>query len=416
LGIPSRPSSQSSEPPPATHSSRRLISSCRSTARELNAGPITSRDRVQKLKSAGKSRLGSRRGKAIRRSRPRLEQRHHRVVRRGLTTEHDIPIGVRGTERNQRWAGFCHPKVAKSILTPPQLLGRTIPTSRADAIPALRALNLLKERWVDFVLPWGPGGSVGFELGTGNYVAKPESDLDIVVYAKRRMTAEETKSVCNRTMNLPAAIDIRVETPVCGFSLREFASQSLAAILLRAPSGIVLGKDPWVADPSQGKRIETAMSVAFLFPGQGSQVPGMLHALPDHPSIARGLDEVTEALGENVLELDSSAALRSTVSVQLALLASGVAVARALVAEGVAPEAVAGISAGAFAAAEVAGVLNLADGVRLMKLSERRLPESFSTPYLSAFLRAAADCVGPKNAQHTAASGSPRKQKRSPCE
>lgn len=80
------------------------------------------------------------------------------------------------------------------------------------------------------------------------------------------------------------------------------------------------------------------MSVAFLFPGQGSQAPGMLHALPDHPSIVRTLDEASEALGENVLELDSPAALRSTVSVQLALLASGVAVARALVAEGVAPE------------------------------------------------------------------------------
>jgi len=85
-------------------------------------------------------------------------------------------------------------------------------------------------------------------------------------------------------------------------------------------------------------------------------------------------------------------------------------------AEGVAPEAVARMSAGAFAAAVVAGVLNLADGVRLMKLSERRLPESFSTPYLSAFLRAAADGIGPKNAQHTSASGSPRQQKRSPCE
>ena len=109
------------------------------------------------------------------------------------------------------------------------------------------------------------------------------------------------------------------------------------------------------------------MSVAFLFPGQGSQVPGMLHTLPDHPAIARTLDEASESLGENVLEFDSTDALQSTVSVQLALLASGIAVARALMAEGVEPEAVAGMSAGAFAAAVAAGVLNLADGVRLMK-------------------------------------------------
>src|SRR5258708_34517931 len=114
---------------------------------------------------------------------------------------------------------------------------------------------------------------------------------------------------------------------------------------------------------SQGERIEIPMSVAFLFPGQGSQVPGMLHALPDHPSITRTLDEVSEALGGNVVELDSPAALRSTVSVHLALLASGVAVARALVGEGVTPEAVAGIVAGAFAPSVGACDVNLTLGV-----------------------------------------------------
>jgi phosphoribosyl-dephospho-CoA transferase len=167
------------------------------------------------------------------------------VVRRGVATRQEIPIGVRGTERNQRWPAFCHPKLVKSTFTPAQLLGRTIPTSRADAIPAIRALNLLKKRWTDVALPWGPGGSVAFELATGNHVAKPESDLDIVVYAEVRITADEAKSICDSAINLPAAIDIRVETPVCGFSLREFASQSSAAILLRTPSGVVLGTDPW---------------------------------------------------------------------------------------------------------------------------------------------------------------------------
>jgi malonate decarboxylase epsilon subunit len=109
------------------------------------------------------------------------------------------------------------------------------------------------------------------------------------------------------------------------------------------------------------------MSVAFLFPGQGSQVPGMLHNLPDHPAVARTLDEVSESLHADVRELDSAEALQSTVSVQLALLASGVAVARALLVEGVNPEAVAGLSVGAFAAAVAADVLNLADGARLVK-------------------------------------------------
>src|SRR5260370_39655475 len=104
------------------------------------------------------------------------------------------------------------------------------------------------------------------------------------------------------------------------------------------------------------------MRVAFLFPGQGSQICGMLHALPDHPAIARTLDEVSENLGQNVRQLDSTAALQSTVSVQLALLASGVAVARALGADGVDPEAVAGISVRASSAAGRADALTPPQG------------------------------------------------------
>ena len=78
------------------------------------------------------------------------------------------------------------------------------------------------------------------------------------------------------------------------------------------------------------------MSIAFLFPGQGSQVPGLLHTLADHPAIGRTLTEASDHLRRDVRDLDSSEALRSAVPVQLALLTVGVAVARALAEEGVA--------------------------------------------------------------------------------
>ena len=109
------------------------------------------------------------------------------------------------------------------------------------------------------------------------------------------------------------------------------------------------------------------MSIALLFPGQGSQIPGMLDALPDHPAVTQTLDEVSEYLNTDILELDSEEALRSSVSVQLALLACGVSMARALTEEGVVPEAVAGLSVGAFAAAALSGVISLSDAVCLVR-------------------------------------------------
>jgi malonate decarboxylase epsilon subunit len=123
------------------------------------------------------------------------------------------------------------------------------------------------------------------------------------------------------------------------------------------------------------------VSIALLFPGQGSQTPGMLHRLPDHPAVVGTIEEMSAQLGHDVRAFDSPEALRSTVSVQLALLAAGVAAARALEDEGVIPEAVAGLSVGAFGAAVHAGVLKLTDCVRLVRqraeLMERSSPDGY---------------------------------------
>jgi phosphoribosyl-dephospho-CoA transferase len=167
------------------------------------------------------------------------------VVRRGLASGQTIPVGVRGTERNQRWAAECSPALVKSITTPPQLLKRSVPMFRADSVPAFGSLLLLKDRWTGFDCPWGPGGSVGFELATGSHVAKPESDLDIVIYADEPITTDEAKSLCALASDLPAAVDIRVETRTCGFSLKEYANQGPAPILLRTLRGVRLGSVSW---------------------------------------------------------------------------------------------------------------------------------------------------------------------------
>src|SRR6266478_3836096 len=61
------------------------------------------------------------------------------------------------------------------------------------------------------------------------------------------------------------------------------------------------------------------MSVAFLYPGQGAQIPGMLHQLPERAQATWTLQEASQVLGRDVLTLDTEQALSSTVPVQLAV-------------------------------------------------------------------------------------------------
>jgi malonate decarboxylase epsilon subunit len=129
------------------------------------------------------------------------------------------------------------------------------------------------------------------------------------------------------------------------------------------------------------------MSVAFVFPGQGSQTPGMLHHLLNDRAIIQTLDEISQALHSDVRKLDSDQGLESDVDVQVALFAAGVATARALMELDVKPAAVCGLSVGAFAAAVVAGVLQLSDGVELVRLRAEEMIKLYPTGYgLSAIV------------------------------
>lgn len=123
------------------------------------------------------------------------------------------------------------------------------------------------------------------------------------------------------------------------------------------------------------------MEIAFLFPGQGSQHPGMLHSLPDHPAVKSTLSQISDALGEDVLLLDSEQALTSTTSAQLSIFAAGVAVAGTLMELGVSPGAVSGLSVGAYAAAVVSKALSLRDAVTLVKLRANQMEQMFHDGY-----------------------------------
>ena len=123
------------------------------------------------------------------------------------------------------------------------------------------------------------------------------------------------------------------------------------------------------------------MSILFTFPGQGAQRAGMLHALPQNALVRAALDEASDVLGRDALALDSAEALHSSVAVQLALLMAGVATARHLIQEAGPPDAVAGLSVGAYPAAVVASVLTYADALRLVERRGRLMQAAYPAGY-----------------------------------
>ena len=123
------------------------------------------------------------------------------------------------------------------------------------------------------------------------------------------------------------------------------------------------------------------MGVVFTFAGQGAQRAGMLAELPDSMAVRDTLAESADVLECEVAALDTDDALAGTESVQLALTVAGVAAARHLVAEAGAPDAVMGLSIGAWPAAVIAGAIDYADALRLVALRGRLMAEAYPQGY-----------------------------------
>ena len=138
--------------------------------------------------------------------------------------------------------------------------------------------------------------------------------------------------------------------------------------------------------------MSAATDVVLLFPGQGSQKPGMGRDLAEaFPAARHALDEVDAALGEALSRLmfDGPAEdLTLTHNAQPALLAHGAA-AWAVTREALGPHvrAAAGHSLGEFTAYHAAGALPLADAARLVRRRGQLLYETgVATPGAMAAL------------------------------
>lgn len=126
------------------------------------------------------------------------------------------------------------------------------------------------------------------------------------------------------------------------------------------------------------------MSIAFTFPGQGSQAVGMGKALADNFAEAKAVfDEVDDALGEKLSAIiwdGPEETLTLTANAQPALMAVSIAVIRVLEARGISIRDkvayVAGHSLGEYSALCAARAITLADTARLLRIRGEAMQEA----------------------------------------
>lgn len=126
------------------------------------------------------------------------------------------------------------------------------------------------------------------------------------------------------------------------------------------------------------------MSLAFVFPGQGSQSVGMLSALAEsNPLVVETFTEANDALGMDLWSLVQNGpedALNQTTNTQPAMLAAGVATWRVWQEKsGAVPAVMAGHSLGEYTALVCAGSLAFADAIKLVADRGRFMQEAVPT-------------------------------------
>ncbi|MBR7001310.1 MAG: ACP S-malonyltransferase [Neisseriaceae bacterium] len=113
------------------------------------------------------------------------------------------------------------------------------------------------------------------------------------------------------------------------------------------------------------------MKTAFFFPGQGSQSLQMMAGFAVEPIVKQTFDEASDALNQDLWAMitgDNAEIINQTENTQPIMLAAGFAVWRVYQARGgKTPSVLAGHSLGEYTALTVAGSLNFADAVKLVR-------------------------------------------------
>ncbi len=175
----------------------------------------------------------------------RWQQSPYHVIRRAIVRDNEIPIGIRGTSRGERFGCYIPMNWVEEIIRPQDLVvnkawHRWI---RADQFPGMFTTI---EAMVDILtdIEWGIGGSLGYELTTGQATITDNSDLDIILYPSQKFSRECANNWLIMSNHCAKKVDFQVEIERGAFHLVEYAREN-KEVLLKKTGGYSLVEDVW---------------------------------------------------------------------------------------------------------------------------------------------------------------------------
>lgn len=168
-----------------------------------------------------------------------MQQGQPVVVRRAQLAEGFVAVGIRGVQREQRYAAQMPLADISRRVSPESLIDRT-----GTDWPALRALGQLRPLLSASGYAWGVSGSAGFELASGVAALHADSDLDLILRAPQALDKRAAQQLLSLLEQAECPVDMQMQTPHGAVALREWA-RATGKVLLKTSTAAVLVNDPW---------------------------------------------------------------------------------------------------------------------------------------------------------------------------
>jgi len=162
------------------------------------------------------------------------------VVRRALSEDGCVAVGVRGLLREQRLAAFMAIDSIACRVSPEALCQVE---SERD-LPVMHALRQLRPVLDDCGWIWGVSGSAGFELASGFAAMHEASDLDLILRTPQLITRNQARKLIAVFDQAICRVDLQLQTPFGAVALREWAGNA-SRVLLKHAHEACLVSDPW---------------------------------------------------------------------------------------------------------------------------------------------------------------------------